>query len=478
MTCQRHRQLRVVLATTGLWSCQSISGVGDLFIEPGTDGGEPDARVEASLPDRGVINERFDASDAGDASDSGDAGDRMDLPIAPEADVVEPPEDPKPPPYRSFFLPLSRDGVRTDVFAVLGDGQLYVTSRPTVPLGFTGFKRIVGAAEAPPFASLAGVARDAADLQVLYVDKAGQVQEVSWNDNEQAYQSAPIRPNDAAFGGPGTAPPGAPLSVIAMSSRRVDALLADNSGTPMLFEWTAEAGWKRGLTLPITTFPPGAPLTLISHQPGVTMEVTGVGNDGYVWGTWCADGCDGTWHPGKFTEQVQFLPGTVLSVMSKGVSYEEIVGVDGSGQVWRAWWTPFTWVHEPEGYLPFGVFSSPGMLPPGATIAVNARSPAWANIQSVDENGAIQSQWLQDGLWHPAEVPWESRTDREWLAWFNDSASPKSVTAMLGNVGGDGDLDNFWIKIHRKVEFYTAHATHSAPEVWDWNFPSRIDGQL
>jgi hypothetical protein len=275
-------------------------------------------------------------------------------------------------------------------------------------------------------------------------------------------------------GGPGTAPPGAPVSVIAMGSRRIDALLTDNNGDPMLFEWTVDGGWQPAVTVPIAKFPPGAPITLISHTPGDTMEIGGIADDGYEWGTWCDQGCSGTWRPGsRFTDSVKFLPGTVLTVLSRGTNYEEIIVVDGTGQVWRAWWTfDSGWGHPADGYVPFGVFSSAGMLPPGAMIATNLRSSALINLIAVDKDGAILGEWLEGGLWHPAEVPWESRTQLRWNEWAVDKASPNSVAAMLGNVGTIGDLDLFWIKTSRSLELWTARAARDGV----WNNPSRIDG--
>ena len=322
-------------------------------------------------------------------------------------------------------------------------------------------------------------ARDPSHVDVFYVDNAGQVQVLSWDPDAGVYRNSVIRPEPHA-GGEGTAPPGTSVSVIAMTPRRLDAFLADNTGTLLWFEWTFDAGWKPAVPLSDPgQFPPGAPVTAISHLPPQTMEIFGVTKSGFAWTTWCADGCDGTkWVSGLFASSPTFLPGTKLSALSRDHAYEELYGVDGNGSVWRAFWTATEGIWTHPGYAPFGSFSNRGMLDPGATIATHARSADWANLLAVDRNGIIWSEWWLDGFWNPQGVPWESTIASSWGVWNITTAVPNSVPAMLGNVGAQGDLDVFWLRYaipSGKLEIWTARATRGPNPYWVWSDPSRID---
>src|SRR6185436_15085533 len=152
------------------------------------------------------------------------------------------------------------------------------------------------------------------------------------------------------------------------------------------------------------------------------------------------------------------------------------------GTVWRAWWSAstFTWEHLPEGYAPFGRFSSVGMLKPGSTIAAYARSDAFTNLIAIDGQGSIVGEFLEDGLWNPGGIPWGATVDTAWGPLHEGKGLPNSVPAMLGNVGVEDSLEVYWIDVNdlrTRLQIWTARGFPiPTPERWAWVDPSRIDG--
>jgi hypothetical protein len=339
------------------------------------------------------------------------------------------------------MLPISRDLVKTDVFTILGDGYLYVSHRDTpADNRFTKFARI-DAPQAPPFAPLAGASRDADHSDVFYVDNQGVVEQVSWDPT--GYHHAAVRP-EPELGGVGTAPPGTIVGVIKMSNTRLDAFVIDAKGALQWYEWTLDIGWLPAYRLSDPgTMPSGAPVMAISHDPPKTMEVAAVDVTGHIWNTWWCGPCTGNlWHPSQF-DTPTFAPGTQISGLSIDPYYEDMYIVDDAGTVWRAWWSAsIGWNHP--GYDRLGRFSSIGMLPPNATIAVNHRNIKGANLLAVNADGDLLSEWWDGTYWQATRVSWESNVLTAWGSWGFGHYPFNSLPAMLANVGVDDSLEIYW----------------------------------
>jgi hypothetical protein len=471
-----------------------ISGAGDLtIVSPGGSGGTggmPDASSD-------VMIER-DAADAaeGEAQPDVSVSERDAAPDgdAHASDVDADTSDGGPraldgeagsgPPRVLTVLPISKDLFSTDVFAVLDDGLVYVSHRSSTGAPFTGFAPINKASgvPAPPYAPLAGVSRDPTHIDVFFVDNAGQLRNVSLQASSSTYTDALVR-SEAGVGGVDTAPPGTPVSAIALSDRRIDAFVIDTLGSLLQFEWMQATGWKPAVRLTAAgTFPSGGAVTVTSHDPPQTMAVYAIDSEGFAWVTSCDSGClDNRWNPRRFADAPKFVPGTPLSALIRSKGYEELYGVDREGSVWRAWWSESTpqWLHP--GYTPFGRFSSPHMLKPGATIATNARTLDGTNLLAADATGAILSEWW-DGVWQPHGVAWDATLGWTWSTFFGaTNVVPNSVVAMLGNVGVPNALDIFWIASGAPSPLPQIWTIRTAPDpevVWRWTAPWRIDNVL
>jgi hypothetical protein len=474
-----NRLLIVLALAGGIASCQAISGVGDLVVV-GSDagsyggsggradgGGGRDSALPSDAPPDGAGSDR----EAADAPDSADAPDMLSPPV-PLA------------PVRSIVLPLSRDGLMTDVFAVLGDGKVYVNHRATADGRYTGFGRATGAeaSAAPPYASLAGACRDSRHVEIFYVDLAGQIRTIFWDPDASVYRGGRLRDEPGA-GGDATAPPGTSPSVVAMSSRRLDLFLVDNTGTAVVFEWTDAAGWKAPAPLSnVGRFSPGAPLTAVSRWSGNTLDVFGVDKEGFAWVAQCDQGCDGSnWTARRFADQPRFGPGAALGVLVRDPTSEDVFGVDGDGRVWRAWWSDpsGSWSHPPD-YLPFGAFSRQFMLTPGAYIETNTRNADICNLSATNDKGAMINEWWENGAWQPQAKAWDSTlVDDAWPVFDRGWGSVEAdmPMAMLGNVGASEAADIYWTK---RVEsgdrqIWTIRVRREPGFDWFWTPYFRID---
>jgi hypothetical protein len=439
-----------VLVVVGTAGCQSISGVDKLFV---------DDRTDADFDGR---SDRTEVDDHEGGPVDGDGGwiDRPDdSPFEAESEPAGPAIAPNP--KRVVVLPISRDGLSADVFAILGDGNLYVAHRYAPDGLFLPFQLVYGAPPAPPYAPLAGTSRDMTHIDLLYVDNAGRVQNVSL-DPMNGYRSAAVRSEPGA-GGEGTAPPGTVVSVIKTNSERFEAFLADGTGTALHFAWSLATGWQPAVAISTPgRYPAGAPLTAVTHFPTQTMEVYGVGTDGFAWTNFCGPCDDTNWQSEHLSEAPTFELGTQLAAVSKDDSHEDVFGVDQSGRVWRAWWDTGYWWYD--GFTRFEPFSSVAMLPAGATIAARAATIDAVNLMAVDGDNILRSEWWSD-QWYPQQIsPWGSAIDSAWQVWPFGTTSVNSVPVLLTNVGEQGALDVFWTAagdFSRKPTYWTRRWTHA-----------------
>jgi hypothetical protein len=533
----------VVAIGAALGACQGLSGAGNLWIDPGGggaggsggtsdtyDGGDSsmaeadvgidthdggpgrdvsmtdvtsvedgDGQPQDRGPDQAIRDTSVETADGetgpadaeaglldGEAGQlDADAG-GADADASLEADAVHPDADAADvgdagPRRLLTVLPMSTDDVTTHLFAVLTDGQVYADYRPGLLEPFAGFVRVTDAAAtpAPVYAPLAGVSRVPDNIDVFFVDNAGQIRDVSWDAGTGLYTDAVVR-SEAGLGGVGTAPPGTQVSAVAFSSDRIDVWVIDSTGTLLQFQWTSGTSWRPAVRQsPMGLFPPGAPASAVSRVPAQTEEVFAVDVDGFAWHTNCAQQCpDDGWVAARFDEFAKFIPGTKLSLLSRDVAFEEVYGVDAQGTVWRAWWSATTawWTHT--DYNQFGQFSSAGMVSPGATIATHARNVDMANLIAVDHAGSILSEWWDSGQWNFPSTPWESTVTTLWSDWNLSVAAPDSVPAMLGNVGIPGELEMFWIRTVSSggTQLWAARATPTPPgsDSFVWSTPAQI----
>lgn len=369
-------------------------------------------------------------------------------------------------PPNASLAALTRDKLTIDLFAIGNDGNMYSNHYTAGPDTWSGFAKVIasGTAKAPPGAPIAAIARDANRIDLFYVDNSGQIQTVWWDAQSGVYHNHLIRTEPSA-GGRSTAPPGSPVSAVAMGPNRMDVFVVNYAGRVVQFKWTSGSGWNAAAPIsPVDLAPLRTPVTATSHDPGNTMEIFLVGHDGSVWRAWCDAGCNVSWNiEANFAPPDTFPIRTPISavirqrpIMIQPPHWEDLLAVNAHGRVLRAWWDTITgsWTHP--NYLPFGLFSSLGMIFPASAnpprprtvIAGNSRTNNLVNLLAVNTAGAILTEFWETSQWNPAGIAWGGWHLTNWQVFMGaGTATANSTLVMVGGVPNQPvNLDLFWIR--------------------------------
>jgi hypothetical protein len=241
---------------------------------------------------------------------------------------------------------------------------------------------------------VAGVARSPDHLDAFFVDKDGVVYTALWHEGTEWSGVFPIG---------GFFPPGAPIAAVARRQDHLDLFILGNDGRVYTSWWHDGGAWSgiQNNWQPIGGFfPPKAHVAAVARTQD-HLDLFVVGSDGRMYTSWWHEG--GAWSGSNDNWQPiggSFPPGAPIAVVARSANHLNVFAVGTDGIVYTAWW------NEGAGWskvLPIG-----GFFPAGAPIAAVACRQNHLDLFVVGNDGRVYTSWWHDGgAWSGAQNNWQ-----------------------------------------------------------------------
>ena len=245
-------------------------------------------------------------------------------------------------------------------------------------------------------------------LDVFWPDNGAAIGSNWWDANaNNAPWNIPFRITDSNI-----VPRVAAVAAVSRRPNHLDVFWADNGGAVGTNWWDGNlpnGGWHQHAAFRISdanVAPPGAAVAAVARYRD-QLDVFWVGNDGGIWSNWWSAGFNnGRWNtPFRISGANVAPPGGSVAAVARFPDQLDVFWANNDGAIWTNWWNVYA--NNREWNAAFRV-SSPGVVSPGAPVAVAARHSDHLDVFWADRSGAIQTIWWDgqdpNGAWskHPS----------------------------------------------------------------------------
>jgi murein DD-endopeptidase MepM/ murein hydrolase activator NlpD len=298
---------------------------------------------------------------------------------------------------------VARGGDKLDVFVAGQDGKTYTGAWDQhVAAGqWRGWWNILTGA-IPPGGVVTAVSRDPHKLDVFLVSTDGTVYTAAWDQHAAggAWQGWwPIKGLRAK--------PGARVTAVARDPHKLDIFVTAFDGKVYTAAWdqhVADGAWRGWWPVRNLVAADGAPVTVVARDSG-KLDVFAVGNDGGVYtAAWDHRVADGKWRGWWRVGTLAAKPGTPVAAVSRQPHNLDLFVVANDNRVYTAAWDHKVADGKWRGWWPIGRRKAKA----GSAVAAVSRAPLKLDVFVVGSNGNLYT-----AAWdHQA-------ADGEWQGWWS-----------------------------------------------------------
>ena len=301
---------------------------------------------------------------------------------------------------RAAFSAVSRSPDSVSVAAVGGDGLIYQaawdqTRREGRWRGWWSINN----GRTRPSGPISLVARSSRQLDAFVTGSDGRVYTAAWDSAHDVF--------DGAWRGwwpvaGGQAPPGAPVVGVSRDPNKLDVFVAADDGTVWTAAWdqnVANAAWRGWWPIPGLRTAPGGNVTAVSRAPD-KLDVFAVGTDGGIYtAAWDQNVAAGAWRGWWPVAGGQAPSGAPVGGVSRDPNKLDVFVIGNDGGIWTAAWDQNVAAGVWRGWWRIGGLAS---VPGGHVIAV-ARDPNKLDVFAVDNDRRVMTaawdQFVANGGW-------------------------------------------------------------------------------
>ncbi|MFI1034253.1 hypothetical protein [Streptomyces sp. NPDC020951] len=287
--------------------------------------------------------------------------------------------------------------------------------------------------------NIAVASRSPGNLDLFAVGSDGVVYTTWWYEgNEWGAVTNDWRPIGGFF------PPNAPLAAVAKSPDSIDVFVTGNDGRVYTSWWYEGSDWS-GINNNWRSiggfFPPGAPLSVTSRNPG-NLDVFVTGNDGRVYTSWWYAGNEWSGINDNWRSIGGFFPaGAPVKAIAKSPDSIDLFITGNDGRVYTSWWyAGADWSGINDNWRSVG-----GFFPPGAPLSVTSRNPGNLDVFVTGNDGRVYTSWWYAGNeWSGINDNWRS------IGGFFPAGAPVNAVAKTPDSidlfvsGNDGRVYTSW----------------------------------